>query len=246
MNHHKSRLNCHRFALILESFGTIFILFDTWRINKIAEIVGYFSYNGEPPEFHRWYYHSAFLGFTLLFAGIFLAGIALYLEYRTLAEHQSSISSSVAPKIEQRHSKSLSPTATMGPDLLFQLVLKLAKSETDSTDGLIKRGITLNVGGLLVSGYIASGRDFAMHYSLTDFILEKVDSPDSKRPPEDGEASPDYLPEFIHLSDAHYFSPGGLPIPGEDKGVFWRGRLSDVSGFHFGILKLSNGGNHGA
>jgi hypothetical protein len=40
------------------------------------------------------------------------------------------------------------------------------------------------------------------------------------------------------LSDAKYFQIGGAPIP-QDGGIWWRGRISAVSGFFIG--KLSAG-----
>ncbi len=48
------------------------------------------------------------------------------------------------------------------------------------------------------------------------------------------------IPEFVHLSKAHFFIPGGGKVPYDDDGVFWRCRLSEVCGFHFGLLGLSD------
>ena len=42
---------------------------------------------------------------------------------------------------------------------------------------------------------------------------------------------------FIHLRDARVFSPGGAGLPGN--GMHWRGRLSEVSGWSFGLLEAA-------
>jgi hypothetical protein len=133
----------------------------------------------------------------------------------------------------------------MIPDILLQLFIKLALVEADATDGLRKRGITVYVGGLLASGHLISARDFATHNHLTDYILEKVDLLESGGELEDEygqKKQDDDLPEFIHLSNAHFFTPGQTPIPSTSDGVFWRCRLSDVSGFHLGVLKTDANG----
>ena len=122
-------------------------------------------------------------------------------------------------------------------DPWLQLVVASSTRINDGTDRQIETGITLHVGGLLVSGNIISRRDFLMSHPLTDKTLEifdKLDKPDNMpvdKPSED-------LPEFIHLSGARFFIPGNPPIPTNDDGVFWRGRISEVAGFHFGILKI--------
>ncbi len=127
----------------------------------------------------------------------------------------------------------------MKPDLLLQIILTVAVAEADASDGRTKRGITLQVGGLLVSGYIASARDFALHQPLTDWILEKLQAKEAQeagRALLSDEPPPDDLPEYIHLSDAHFHTPGQPPLPATPEGVFWRCRLSEVAGFHFGLL----------
>jgi hypothetical protein len=39
---------------------------------------------------------------------------------------------------------------------------------------------------------------------------------------------------YVHLREARVFSPGDPPLPGN--GMYWRGRLSEVSGWSFGLL----------
>jgi hypothetical protein len=41
--------------------------------------------------------------------------------------------------------------------------------------------------------------------------------------------------QFIHLRDARVFSPRGAGLPSH--GMHWRGRLSEVSGWSFGLLE---------
>ncbi|WP_214367076.1 hypothetical protein [Pseudonocardia sp. H11422] len=54
---------------------------------------------------------------------------------------------------------------------------------------------------------------------------------------------------FIHLREARVFSPGGAALPGN--GMHWRGRLSEISGWSFGLLEtappadaIDNPGHH--
>jgi len=42
---------------------------------------------------------------------------------------------------------------------------------------------------------------------------------------------------FIHLREARVFSPRGTGLPGN--GMHWRGRLSEVSGWSFGLLEAA-------
>jgi hypothetical protein len=46
-------------------------------------------------------------------------------------------------------------------------------------------------------------------------------------------------PNYIHLKEAKFFLPSGAgkPIPA-NQGVWWRGRLSEVSGFILGSLAI--------
>ena len=103
----------------------------------------------------------------------------------------------------------------------------------DDTQGRAESAITLNVGGVLVTGYITSARQFMLSHILTDKFLEVAEGQFKQA----GMLSDDSF-EYIHLRDAKFFLPGHLPIPSSRDGVFWRGRLSDVSGFTFGVLGL--------
>jgi hypothetical protein len=104
-------------------------------------------------------------------------------------------------------------------------------------------GVTLSVGGLLVSGLVVSGEEFfellvkqmkdgtsdpriaesiALWWSEAALVYKKL--------PKDGHVS------FIHLKDARYFHPGGAAVPGNAP-LLWRGPLLAVDGFSMGLLK---------
>lgn len=111
-------------------------------------------------------------------------------------------------------------------------------------------GITLNVGGFLVSGLLVSGhhyfegfaQDFASIFAGTDeaqIIKEsffKCGEIYTKEKEENEEIPP---PSYIHLKSAKFFNANGNPIP-SNRGVWWRGRISEVSGFVLGILSANN------
>lgn len=112
-----------------------------------------------------------------------------------------------------------------------------------ANDG-VEVGVTLQVSGLLVSGVLTGGKayfeGFAEDYSsgLSDpeaaktvrdsFAMfgeiYKKDGEDTTPPP-----------QYIHLKNARFFNTSGNPIPG-NKGVWWRGRISEVAGFMLGSL----------
>lgn len=110
-------------------------------------------------------------------------------------------------------------------------------------------GITLNVGGFLVSGNLIGGKDYFESFG-TDFA-EGLASEGTADKIKESFASIGYpnisdkdenkvsSPGFIHLKDAKFFNTNGNPIP-ENKGVLWRGRISEVSGFSLGLLSKTN------
>lgn len=113
----------------------------------------------------------------------------------------------------------------------------------------VEMGITLIVGGTIVSGTLIDGRKFFIE--LGDALTA-----DSKSAGDSYETlgtgwkefaalydKPENAPEdwsppsagFIHLRDARYHAPGQNPLP-THKGVLWRGKLSSVDGFNIGSL----------
>ncbi|MCK9398040.1 MAG: hypothetical protein M0Q44_20940 [Methylobacter sp.] len=111
--------------------------------------------------------------------------------------------------------------------------------------------ITLHVGGLLVSGLLASGRQYFEYFgeefanAISDADAETVESIKSSYVnlganiyPTKEEDSLTVPPCYIHLRDAKYFSPNGNPLP-TNHGIWWRGRISEVQGFNLGSLSNS-------
>lgn len=148
------------------------------------------------------------------------------------------------------------PSARHGVvDWFLQALVMLANNNT------FEVGITLNVGGLIVSGVLVGGSKYF------DGIAEewrighiqsggKSDDADSWKGiiSEFGEiyrenirkreqaaregARPDLdqgilHPEYIHLKNARMYHPGQAPIP-TNGGIWWRGRLRAVDGFILG------------
>lgn len=125
-------------------------------------------------------------------------------------------------------------------DWLLEILVKLVNKSKSEI------GITLQVGGFLVSGLLVSrtqyfdgfASDFSSAFSDTE-AAEDIRNSFSKFgqvQSEEEEENPNPLPPaYIHLKEAHFFMNGSKPIP-DNKGIWWRGRLSEVSGFCLGSL----------
>ena len=109
----------------------------------------------------------------------------------------------------------------------------------------IEIGITLHVGGSLVSGTLINGKKYfdgiAELMTGANTNLPKVAASWKSiaefgqiydAPAEDGRLK---NTQYIHLKNARTFGNAGTIIPAR-LGVLWRGRLSNVAGFSFGIL----------
>lgn len=136
------------------------------------------------------------------------------------------------------------------PDwFLQQLVDLVNKTNLEMT-------VTLDIGGLMVSGMLISGRtyfdEFAKEFSgaykgdqevakvLHDMVAQHVDMYPLVSE-KDGEDESRKLepPEYIHMRNARFFHPGGVPYPGvHEGGSLWRGRMSQVDGFHLGSISV--------
>ncbi len=83
---------------------------------------------------------------------------------------------------------------------------------------------------IFVKGLNASSEDteeIRKNYASMGAIFgRKNDDDDTAQP----------LPQFLHLIDAQYVSPGQLGMP-TNAGLVWRGRISSVSGFSLGMLQ---------
>lgn len=122
----------------------------------------------------------------------------------------------------------------------------------ESASGL-EIGLTLQVGGFLVSGIMVSGPKYFEGFA-SDFTSPIADKEAAERirqsfsgyagiykaaPSENTDTenseSRSSGPGYIHLKEARFFNTSGKPIPG-NRAVWWRGRLSEVSGFILGNL----------
>jgi hypothetical protein len=107
-------------------------------------------------------------------------------------------------------------------------------------------GVTLQVSGLLVSGYLVSGKAYfeAMGQQIIGGLAGNPDLADQMRKmfgtfesayPNDPAQTDRPVPQFVHLQNARFYSTNGTPVP-SDAGVWWRGRISEISGIVVGIL----------
>lgn len=115
----------------------------------------------------------------------------------------------------------------------------------------VRIGITLQTGGMLVSGMLVSGKDFfegfaanfasgfPSHDEGVENIKQRFVDFGDIYAPQEGETPMEYPPHFVHLANARFFGAADNPIPGRP-GVWWRGRLSEVSGFLLGTLEEEN------
>jgi hypothetical protein len=131
-----------------------------------------------------------------------------------------------------------------GPDWLLVMLVALVNAEKSAEVGLV-----LHVSGVVVSGVLVSEMSFGEHVRdwLTQIggpevgeritrivaLLSSLPKAESPEVAELGDA-PSAL-EFIHLRDARVFTSGSdRPLPG----MLWRGRLSHVSAWSYGVMEL--------
>ncbi|MBF8676224.1 gas vesicle protein [Pseudomonas fulva] len=126
-------------------------------------------------------------------------------------------------------------------DWLLQHLVTYTNQTKDFT-----QPITLWIGGGVISGLLVSGEKFFEAYSeefssrftpeaakVTRATLRQIGS----RYYEDDERPNSRDTVYIHLLDAHFWSPSGCIPSGADSGVTWRGRISQVIGFSLGSFK---------
>src|SRR5947208_16412215 len=90
-------------------------------------------------------------------------------------------------------------------DPVLKMVIELSAKMADTTDVRAEAGVTLNVGGLLISGYITSARQFMLSHIMTDKCLEAAE-----RPFKDAGMLSQETVESIHLTRATFCLPGHL------------------------------------
>ena len=107
-------------------------------------------------------------------------------------------------------------------------------------------GVTLQVSGLLVSGYLVSGKTYfeavgaqiiggvAQNAELAEQMRKMFATFESAYPTEAGPTERP-VPQFVHLQNARFYGTDGAPMP-SNEGVWWRGRISEISGIVIGIL----------
>lgn len=119
-------------------------------------------------------------------------------------------------------------------DTLLVTIAAWAKSEE-----AIRVPITVLVGGTLVTGSVMSADTWFQHNPISKQFIEAVERLEAEgegvegRDEEGGEVSQD-LPNFIHLSDAHYMVAGQL-VP-TDEGIPVRIKIADISAYNFGTI----------
>src|SRR3569833_1079120 len=107
-------------------------------------------------------------------------------------------------------------------------------------------GVTLQVSGLLVSGYLVSGKAYfeAIGQQIIGGLGKNPDLADQMRKmfatiesayPNDPAQTDRPVPQFVLLQIARFYSSDGTPVP-SIAGVWWRGRISEISGIVVGIL----------
>jgi hypothetical protein len=112
-------------------------------------------------------------------------------------------------------------------------------------DGSAELSMTLLVDGFLVSGVMVGGAKYFEAFA-NDFASGFVDqelagkirgsfSQYAEIYRTDPANPPSQDPTYVHMKAARFFNTTGNPIPG-NRGVWWRGRLSAVSGFMVGTL----------
>lgn len=127
-------------------------------------------------------------------------------------------------------------------DWLLQTVIQLVNNNEGLTFGL-----TIITHGQIVSGNIIGGKKYFENLGKEIELglgTDNDENPISEQFKKIGDdvyseekQKIDGSPAYIHFGDAKFYFANGEPIPG-NKGLLWRGRLSEISGFNIGKLEL--------
>jgi hypothetical protein len=129
------------------------------------------------------------------------------------------------------------------PDPLLTILVRAA----DKFEAEI--GLTLYVSGIVVSGTLVSGRRFFGEMAellasegvsgWAEIFARTAGELFPERGTEPGDEEPtDLSAVYIHLREARVFTSGNdRPLPE----TLWRGRLSHVSGWSLGTMRVGNG-----
>ncbi|MCM2435360.1 gas vesicle accessory protein GvpU [Agrobacterium rosae] len=114
----------------------------------------------------------------------------------------------------------------------------------------VEIGVTLAVGGSLVSGVIINGRSYieqlaqgfrnanSASETLSEALANSVSEWAAVYPATSAETDIFALkPNYIHLRNARIYQTNDNPIP--NNGMLWRGKLSSVDGFSAGEMQRS-------
>ena len=149
----------------------------------------------------------------------------------------------------EEHSEQLQAQepSTPQPDWFLQILVNM----TNAGDGSAEFGMTLLVSGFLISGKMVGGAKYFDGFAngfASGFADQTVAESIRVSVSQCGEIyktdvtqraaadQPLPSPAFVHLKEARFFNTAGDPIPA-NRGVWWRGRLSEVSGFMIGTLE---------
>lgn len=92
--------------------------------------------------------------------------------------------------------------------------------------------ITLNVGGLIITGTLISRAAFIETVPVIKSTIGKIDEGLSAEVKTKRDES--YDRHFIHLKNAKFITADGRTIPGTGDGIEWRGRLNRIDGWTIG------------
>jgi hypothetical protein len=127
----------------------------------------------------------------------------------------------------------------------------LAELVRRANEGGLRVGVTLYVGGTIVSGELIGGRDYfegiAEHAAAAtpDAATAERARAFCRSPAamyraawgDTDELGPEEDPlAYIHLAHARFFTGTGQPLP-DGHGLLWRGRLAAVDGFVLGAFE---------
>ena len=129
-------------------------------------------------------------------------------------------------------------------DPLLEFLIKVKESLEKKGEEHPDFPITLNVGGMLITGDLISRNAYMKDFLYGPIVkaIRKAEEDDEllKQQTEEIRKEVKEKPyDFIHLKNAKFFVPGQPPIPTEQESTLWRGRLSCVDGFTMGSLALA-------
>lgn len=106
-------------------------------------------------------------------------------------------------------------------------------------------GITLTTHGFIISGHLTGGKEYfeAVADEFSSMVSNSFSLENSFQGLAEsiyGSANPDVKEgplstDYIHIKDARFYSSAASTVL-PDNSVWWRGRLSEISGFSVGVI----------